>query len=91
MKPYSGYPAYRVRQTTADLSAVVAIWSVIAVARALGDRVNAFRAFGARMEDAGAGFRKTMTEIGDSLAGVPLVGSGISEPFDAAAAAGAEL
>jgi len=91
MKLYSDYPAHRARQIAADVLAVAASWGVIAAASALGDRINAFKAFGVRMEDSGAGFRQTMADIGDSLSGVPLVGDGISKPFDAAASAGAEL
>jgi len=91
MKLYSDYTDHRTRQIVADLVALASIWFVIASARALGDRINSFKAFGVRMEEAGAGFRQTMTEIGDSLSGVPLVGDGIGKPFEAAASAGAEL
>jgi len=91
MKLYSDYPVHRIRQIVADIIAFASIWCVVAAARALGDRINAFKALGVRMEDAGAGFRQTMTDIGDSLSNVPLVGDGIGKPFDAAAKAGAEL
>ncbi len=91
MKLYSDYPVHRIRQVTADVCAVVAIWFIVAAARALGDRINAFKQLGVRMEDSGAGFRSTMTDIGDSLSGVPLIGDGISKPFAAAAKAGADL
>jgi hypothetical protein len=43
------------------------------------------------MERAGAGFRETMTDVGDNLGGVPLIGSGIRGPFDSASDAGATL
>lgn len=91
MKIYSDYPVQRARQVIADACALAAIWFTIAAARALGDRINAFKALGVRMEDAGAGFRTTMTDIGQSLADVPLVGDGISAPFSAAANAGGQL
>ena len=47
--------------------------------------------FGKDMENAGAGFRETMTEVGQNLGGVPLIGSGIRTPFDGASDAGGAL
>ena len=37
------------------------------------------------------GFRETMTEVGDTLGGIPLIGSGIRMPFTAASDAGSAL
>ena len=39
----------------------------------------------------GRGFRETMTEVGDALGGIPLIGSGIRVPFTAASDAGGAL
>lgn len=91
MKIYADYPAHRARQIAADASAVIAIWAVVTFARWLGDQINALKSFGVRMQDAGDGFEGTMADVGERLADVPLVGDGISAPFDAAASAGAEL
>jgi hypothetical protein len=43
------------------------------------------------MQDAGEGFSGTMTDAGNTLGGVPLIGGGIRAPFDAASDAGATL
>lgn len=91
MKIYSDYSGHRTRQIVADLLAVGAIWLVVKIARDIGDRINAFKAWGVQMEDAGAGFRSTMADIGATLGDVPLIGGGISAPFGAAASAGAQL
>lgn len=47
--------------------------------------------FGKQMEDAGAGFRGSMTEVGDNLGAVPLIGAGIRAPFSGASDAGRAL
>lgn len=43
------------------------------------------------MEEAGAGFRETMSEVGETLGGIPLIGGGIRIPFDGASQAGGAL
>jgi hypothetical protein len=43
------------------------------------------------MEQAGAGFKDTMVDVGENLGGVPLIGEGIRVPFDGASQAGAAL
>lgn len=91
MKLYADYPSHRVRQILADASAVVALWAVVACARWLGDQINGLKVFGRRMEDAGGGFERTMKDVGGTLSDVPLVGDGMSAPFDAAASAGRAL
>ena len=47
--------------------------------------------YGVHMEDAGAGFRETMTQVGETLGGIPLIGGGIRTPFDGASEAGGAL
>ena len=91
MKLYADYSSHRARQILADICGVLAIWAVVASARWLGDQINGIKVFGRRMEDAGGGFERTMKDVGGTLSDVPLVGDGISAPFDAAAAAGREL
>jgi hypothetical protein len=46
---------------------------------------------GKSMKGAGDGFQKTMTDAGNALGGIPLIGGGIRAPFDAASGAGGLL
>lgn len=91
MRIYSDYAGHRARQILADILAVAGIWFVVKIARDLGDSINGFKQFGVQMAEAGVGFESTMSDIGSTLTGVPLIGDGISAPFAAAAAAGALL
>lgn len=47
--------------------------------------------FGEQMEEAGAGFEQTMTDVGEALGGIPLIGGGVRAPFDDASGAGGAL
>jgi hypothetical protein len=91
MKPYSDYLPHRLRQIACDLSALglIALW--VWVGRWVYEQVVTLTEWGVRMEDSGAGFRRTMDDAGDSLGSVPLIGDGIRAPFDAASSAGADL
>ena len=91
MKWYSDYPGRRTRQIITDVVAValIALWVWAGVV--VYQLVIGLQGFGQQMEDAGAGFRGTMTDIKEQLTGVPLIGSGIAGPFDQASAAGASL
>lgn len=91
MKPYSDYIPHRLRQILCDLSAIglIAMW--VWVGRWVYDQVVTLTEWGVRMENSGAGFRRTMDDAGDSLGSVPLIGDGIRAPFDAASSAGADL
>jgi len=88
---YSDFPARRTRQIIADLAAVVAIVLAILTGVGVHGVVAAFADVGVQMEQAGSGFHETMSEVGESLGGVPLIGGGIRAPFDAASAAGGAL
>jgi len=91
MKVYSDFTARRTSQIVADSIAIVAI----AVATWLGVTVyhliKAFSRLGSDIENAGAGFRETMVQVGETLGGVPLIGGGIRVPFDEASGAGEAL
>ena len=91
MKLYSDYGAQRARQIIFDLFAAtnIALW--VWLGWWLYSLVMKLQAFGIQMEKAGAGFRGTMTNIGDDLGGIWLIGDGIRAPFDAASGAGREL
>jgi hypothetical protein len=91
MKLYSDFGPRRTRQIIGDVLALAAIaawvWLGVAVFRLV---MNLSR-FGVQMEDAGAGFKQTMVEVGENLGGVPLIGEGIRVPFDEASRAGSAL
>lgn len=91
MKLYSDFPARRTAQIIADLVALgliaVFVWTGVLVYGAIA----VLAAFGKTLEDAGDGFEQTMADAGDTLGGVPLIGGGIRQPFDAASGAGTLL
>ena len=91
MKIYSDYAGHRSRQILVDVLSLTAIaawawlgYTIYALVMNLAD-------FGVQMEEAGEGFKDTMTEVGNNLGDVPLIGGGIRAPFDAASDAGASL
>ena len=91
MKVYSDYAGHRTRQIVFDVIAIAAIaaWAILGVF--IYGLVMNLSSFGVQMEDAGAGFEQTMTDISETLGDVPLIGDGIQAPFDAASSAGADL
>jgi hypothetical protein len=91
MKIYSDFAARRTRQIIADVLALGAIGLWVWFGYTVFTLINNLAVFGVQMEDAGAGFRETMTEVGETLGGVPLIGPGIRLPFDGASAAGGSL
>jgi hypothetical protein len=91
MKFYSDYPSRRTRQIVTDLVALAAIAAWAWLGATVYALVMALADFGVQMQDAGAGFRETMTDISGQLSGVPIIGGGIRGPFDGASDAGAVL
>jgi hypothetical protein len=91
MKPYSDFGPRRTRQIIGDVLALAAITAWIWLGVAVFQLVMNLSTFGVQMEDAGAGFKETMIEVGENLGGVPLIGGGIRIPFDGASEAGAAL
>ncbi|MBH0115565.1 hypothetical protein I6E52_01725 [Salinibacterium sp. NG253] len=91
MQLYADHPARRARQVTVDVLSLAFIVVWIAIAVWVYQLIAAFQQLGVQMQDAGAGFRSTMVELGDTLGAVPLIGSGIRTPFDGASDAGAAL
>lgn len=91
MKIYSDFAGRRTRQIIADVFALGAIALWVWFGYTVFTLINNLAVFGVQMEDAGAGFRETMTEVGETLGGVPLIGPGIRLPFDGASAAGGTL
>ncbi|MEP6480544.1 MAG: hypothetical protein ABJA94_00885 [Rhodoglobus sp.] len=91
MKLYSDFAPRRTRQIFADLFALVAIAAWVWLGITVFQLVENLAVFGKQMESAGTGFKETMTQVGQTLGGVPLIGSGIRSPFDGASGAGAAL
>lgn len=91
MKIYSDYFGHATRQVLFDALAVLTIGLWVFLGTELYRLVSDLQVYGEKMESAGAGIRTTMADIGGTLGGVPLIGGGIRDPFDAAAAAGSQL
>lgn len=91
MRLYSDFADHRARQITADVIALtlIALWVWLGVT--VFTLIESLADFGVQMEQAGAGFRETMTEVGENLGGVPVIGGGIRVPFDGASQAGGAL
>jgi hypothetical protein len=91
MTLYSDFGPRRTRQIIGDVLALVLIVAWVWLGVTVYMLVENLAAFGVQMEDAGAGFKETMTDVGDTLGGIPLIGGGISVPFDEASGAGGAL
>ena len=91
MKIYSDYAGHRSRQVFVDVLALAAIAAWAWLGYTIYKLVMNLADFGVQMEDAGEGFKDTMTEVSDTLGDIPLIGGGIRAPFDAASDAGANL
>lgn len=91
MKIYSDFAARRTRQIIADLAALVAIALWIWFGYTVFTLVNGLAEWGRQMQEAGSGFEGAMTDVGNTLGGIPLIGPGIRVPFDGASQAGASL
>ncbi|MFG6492830.1 hypothetical protein [Microbacterium sp. P03] len=91
MKPYSDFAPRRTRQVLADVIALVLIACWIWLGVAVHALISDLAAYGEQIEDAGADFRQSMTEVGETLGGVPLIGQGIRAPFTGASDAGGVL
>jgi hypothetical protein len=91
MKLYSDFAGRRTAQIVADLIGIVLIALIIWGAVLIHAAIDVLGQVGKSLEDAGDGFRKTMTDAGNTLGGVPLIGGGIRQPFDAASSAGGLL
>ena len=91
MKLYSDFAAHRTRQITVDVLALAAIAAWVWLGAFVSSLVMGLSDFGVQMEQAGAGFSSTMTDVGENLGDVPLIGDSIRGPFDSASGAGATL
>ena len=91
MKLYSDFRPRRTRQIFADVIALAFIVAWLWFGATIYALIAELSAFGRQMEDAGAGFRENMAQVGETLGGIPLIGSGIRMPFTAASDAGSAL
>jgi hypothetical protein len=91
VKLYSDFAGRRGRQVVGDVVAVVVVVVGIIVAVTVGNAIAALASIGVDIENSGTGFSGTMSDIGETLSGVPLIGGGISGPFDTASGAGDAL
>ena len=91
MKLYSDFGPRRTRQIISDVLALAAIAAWVWLGVTVYQLVENLANFGVQMEEAGAGFKETMTEVGETLGVVPLIGPGIRAPFDGASGAGGAL
>ncbi|WP_411721572.1 hypothetical protein [Mycetocola sp.] len=91
MTLYSDFGTRRTRQIVGDVLAFVLISAWVLLGITVYELVENLAVFGGQMEEAGAGFAETMTEVGNTLGGIPLIGGGIRAPFDEASSAGGAL
>jgi len=91
MKLYSDFTGRRTGQITIDVIATLSIAAWVWFGITIYQLVSNLSAFGIQMQQAGAGFRQTMTDVGENLGSIPLIGGGIRAPFDGASGAGAAL
>src|SRR6478609_4870152 len=84
MTLYADLPARRTRQIMCDLFAVVLLVFWIWLGAKVYHGVNELGAVGRQMESIGASLSQNLTDMGDKLGSVPLIGDGIRAPFDAA-------
>jgi hypothetical protein len=91
MSLYSNFPARRALQIVVDLLAVLAIIAAIVTGAAVRAAMDGLAGLGEQLESTGTGFDGALSDAGDRLGGVPLIGGGIRSPFDAAAEAGQSL
>lgn len=91
MKLYSDFGSRRAYQIAGDVAAAVLIVLGIVLAVAIHNAIAALEGIGRDVERSGGDFSRSMSDIGDKLGGVPLIGSGIRAPFDGASDAGGTL
>lgn len=91
MKLYSDFSGRRTIQIAGDVFAFLVLLGGIVAAVSIHNAITAFDAIGRDVEQSGSGLASTMSDIGESLAAIPLIGGSIRAPFDAASDAGGTL
>ena len=88
---YSGSPVRRALQIALDIAAVVVIVLAIVLSRAVHAAVAALGDPGRSLERTGRNLSSSLTDAGDRVGGIPLVGRGVRTPFDSASDAAGTL
>lgn len=91
MKLYSDFPLKRLSQILTDLLALGIIAFGVWLGAFVSSTMSRLADLGRQLELAGGGFKGAMTQAGESLGTVPLVGESIRAPFDQASATGEML
>lgn len=91
MKIYADLPARRVRQVVADL--LVLVWTLVwaGVGVAVHDATMELTEPGHQLEGAGSGMREKLQDAGDSVAGLPVLGDRVADPFRDVSGAGTSI
>ena len=84
MKLYADLPARKTRQIVWDLIGLTLIVFWVWLGATVYHGINELGAVGAQMETVGASLSQNLSDMGDKLGSVPLIGDGIRAPFDAA-------
>lgn len=95
---YSRIPVRAALQVVADATAVFLIWFTVKLVLALREQILELLTIGERVEQSGESSKDSIVSLGETLAGIPLIGDALSQPFGSAAdaaesvaAAGVEL
>ncbi|WP_127504963.1 hypothetical protein [Actinoplanes solisilvae] len=87
MKPYADRLPTAVRQILTDIIVVLWVYLWIRAALWVNDMVEKLGVPGQRLESAGGGIADNLTDAGNRVGGVPLVGDQLVKPFNGAASA----
>ncbi|MFN7150710.1 MAG: hypothetical protein ACK4V6_14695 [Microthrixaceae bacterium] len=91
MKLYADTAGRRTRQIVTDLLFVIWVLSWIALGNSVHDGTAALADPGHRIDRSATSLGDSMTEAGDVLSGIPLVGNEAATPFDKASEASESL
>jgi len=91
MKLYADLPGRKSRQIAWDTVGLLLIVFWIWLGATVYHGVNELAAVGQQMESVGSSMSQSLTDIGDRLGSVPLIGDGIRAPFDSASDGALEI
>jgi len=91
MQLYAADPVRRVRQVLVDVVTVALIIVFVVLGRAVGASIAALGAVGQRVQEAGSGFRSTMSSAARRLEDLPFAGQAVGAPFRKASEAATTL
>jgi hypothetical protein len=91
MKLYADLPGRRALQILADVAMLVWVCVWAWAGRVVHDATLALAAPGRQLQSAGSGFRDQMSQAGDAVQQLPLVGDRVAAPFRQASGAGTTI